>query len=152
MASPPDAKSGVLLAHACLNPHPERVLDPLFATPSAFFDPRDIVQVKYEMVRRVQIDGEPISHAAAAFGFSRPSFYEAQAALEKGGLAALIPKKRGPRHAHKLRPEIVAYLVQLLAEEPSLRAPELVLRVLGQFGQRVHPRSIERALARSKKK
>lgn len=39
-----------------VNPRPEAVSDPLFAG-SEFFDARDLVQVKYEMVRRVQIDG-----------------------------------------------------------------------------------------------
>ena len=36
----------------CLNPHPEQVTDPAFLT-DGFFDARDAVQVKYEMVRRV---------------------------------------------------------------------------------------------------
>jgi hypothetical protein len=72
-----------------LNPNPEKVSDPLFAT-SAFFDARDLVQVKYEMVRRVRVDGEPVSHSAAAFGFSRPTLYQARA-IERGGLAALVP-------------------------------------------------------------
>ena len=38
------------------------------------------------MVRRVKVDGLPVAHAAAAFGFSRPSFYEAAAALDRDGL------------------------------------------------------------------
>ena len=46
--------------------------------------------------------GRRSSHSAAAFGFSRPSFYQAQAALAGGGLAALVPRKPGPRRAHKL--------------------------------------------------
>ncbi len=103
------------------------------------------------MVRRVRVDGQPVSHSAAAFGFSRPSFYEAQSALEQGGLAALVPKKRGPRQAHKLGPEVVDFLLQLRAEDPSLRPLALAERVLERFGRRVHARSIERALARGEK-
>jgi hypothetical protein len=68
-----------------LNPHPEQVTDELFLT-NQFFDARDLVQINYEMVRRVQSDGQPISRAAAAFGFSRPSFYQAQATFQQGGL------------------------------------------------------------------
>ena len=147
---PPDPKSDALQQKACLNPHPERVQDPLF-TSAEFFDSRDLVQVKYEMVRRVRVDGQPVSHSAAAFGFSRPSFYEAQSALEQGGLAALVPKKRGPRQAHKLGPEVVDFLLQLRAEDPSLRPLALAERVLERFGRRVHARSIERALARGEK-
>src|SRR5687768_12049481 len=98
---PPSPKVEALRAHASLNPHQDRVVDPMFAG-SDFFDARDLVQVKYEMVRRVSVDGQSVSHCAAAFGFSRPSFYLAQAALKAGGLPALLPKRPGPRRSHKL--------------------------------------------------
>jgi hypothetical protein len=44
-----------------LNPSPERVTDELF---QEFFDPRDLVQVKYEMLRRVQTEGQPVGRSA----------------------------------------------------------------------------------------
>jgi transposase len=148
---PPDPKPAALRLYGSLNAHPERVLDPLFAT-ADFFDARDLVQVKYEMVRRVRVDGHPVSRSAAAFGVSRPTLYQAQAALARGGLAALVPKKPGPRRSHKLSPEVVDFLHQAQAEDPSPRSPELARRVRARFGRTVHPRSIERALARREKK
>jgi transposase len=148
---PPDPKPAALRLHGSLNPHPERVRDPLFAA-ADFFDARDLVQVKYEMVRRVRVDGHPVSRGAAAFGFSRPVLYQAQAAVARGGLAALAPKKPGPRRAHKLSVEVVDFLQQQRAEEAPLRPAELARRVRARFGRRVHPRSVERALARRGKK
>jgi len=145
-----DPKAQALRSQSCLNPRPEAVTDPLF-TGSDFFDPRDLAQVKYEMLRRVEVDGQPISRSASAFGLSRPTFYQAQAALEHGGLPALLPKKPGPRRAHKLSAQIVRFLEQLLDSDPSLRSVELGERVRERFGIEVHPRSIERALARQKK-
>jgi len=147
----PEPKLDALRQAACLNPHPERVTDPLFAG-SDFFDSRDLVQVKYEMVRRVQTDGQPVGLSARAFGLSRPSFYEAQASLGREGLAGLLPKKRGPRGAHKLGPDVVAFLRELLSQEPSLNSAQLAARLRQSHGLRVHPRSIERALAREQKK
>lgn len=147
----PSPKTAALRARGCLNPHPERVADPLFAA-SDFFDARDLVQIKYEMVRRVRVDGQAVSHSATAFGFSRPSLYQARAALERGGLAALVPQKPGPRRAHKLDPAVVAFLQRLRSKDPSLRAPQLARRVRERFGRQVHPRSVERALARQEKK
>jgi transposase len=123
------------------------VADSLFVD-SDFFDARDLVQVKYEMVRRVRAEGRPISHSAAEFGMSRPTFYQAQAALEVGGMAALVPKKPGPRRAHKLDTEVMDFLERLRSEDPSLRSADLAARVLDRFGRKVHPRSVERALAR----
>jgi transposase len=148
---PPDPKTAALRHHGTLNPHPDKVLDPLFAAVD-FFDARDLVQVKYEMVRRVHVDGQAVSHSAAAFGFSRPCFYQAQAALESGGLVALVPRKPGPRRSHKLDTEVMDFVQQLRDDDASLRPAELADRVRERFGRTVHPRSVERALARRGKK
>ena len=143
-----DLKTRALQQEASLHPHPEQVTDELFLT-QEFFDARDLVQVKYEMLRRVQSEGQSVSQSAANFGFSRPSFYHAQAAFQQGGLPALMPQKRGPKKAHKLTAEVLAFVRQ---EDPSLRAVGLALRVNQKYGITVHPRSIERALMRSQKK
>lgn len=148
---PPDRKTASLRQRGSLHPRSNAVIDPLFAE-SDFFDARDLLQVKYEMLRRVCVDAQPISQAASAFGLSRPCFYQAQQAFERDGLTALLPQKPGPRRAHKLDADVVAFVQQLLCEQPSLRAPQLAERVLARFGRKVHPRSIERALARQKKK
>lgn len=143
-----DPKVEALRAERSLNPRPEAVTDEEFAS-SEFFDARDLVQVKYEMVRRVRVEGDAVSRSAAAFGFSRPSFYEAANALEASGLAGLVPARPGPRRAHKLTEEVVAFVRQRLEADPSLRSVDLVEVIAGRFGLRVHPRSVERALARS---
>jgi hypothetical protein len=149
---PRDSKADALRQRSSLNPRPQAVRDPLFAG-GEFFDPRDLVQVKYEMVRRVRVDGQAVSHSAQAFGFSRPAFYHAQSALADGGLAALVPKKPGPRRAHKLGADVMEFLTQSVREEPAApRAGELAERVFARFGRAVHPRSIERALKRQEKK
>ena len=148
---PPDPKLAALKEQRSLNPRPRGVADPLFVS-ADFFDARDLVQVKYEMVRRVRLDGHPVSRSAELFGFSRPSFYQAQADFERGGLAALVPKKRGPRRAHKLSAEVVGFLREELSKDSALGSSDLVRRVQERFGLKVHPRSVERALTRREKK
>jgi len=146
-----DPKTRALQQEASLHPHPEQVSDELFLT-HEFFDPRDLVQVKYEMLRRVQSEGQAVSQSAAHFGFSRPSFYQAQTAFEQGGLPALMPQKRGPKKAHKLTAEVLAFVRQAQQEDPSLRPAALASLVKDRYAITVHPRSIERALTRSQKK
>lgn len=146
-----DPKTDALRQQGCLHPHPEKVTDELFAA-SAFFDARDLVQVKYEMLRRVRVDGRPVSDSAARCGLSRPSYYQAQEAFEQGGLPALRPKRPGPRRAHKLSADVVAALREALTAQPALSSGDLVELVGKRFGLSVHPRSIERALARQEKK
>lgn len=142
-----DDKASELERTRTLNAHPEAVRDEAFAG-SEFFDARDVVQVKYEMVRRVEADGVSVSAAAGAFGFSRQSYYTAAAALADGGLQRLVPAKPGPRGAHKLTDEVLDHLQALRAGDPTLRASALAEAVAERFGVRVHPRSVERALAR----
>ncbi|BCI87853.1 hypothetical protein NIIDMKKI_30590 [Mycobacterium kansasii] len=107
----PDAKEAALAESRTLNPRPEAVHDEQFAA-SEFFDARDLVQVKYEMVRRVRVDGAPVTAAAAAFGFSRPSYYEAATAVDRDGLGGLVPASRpaarpqAHRRGHRLRPTV----------------------------------------------
>ncbi len=93
-----DPKVTALRESRCLNPHPEHVADEAFLA-DGFFDARDAVQVKYEMVRRVSVDGAPVTATAAAFGYSRPSYYQAAAGLAESGLDGLVPARPGPRRS-----------------------------------------------------
>lgn len=144
-------KSDALREQGALNPRPERVTDELFRE-SEFFDAKDLPQVKYEMLRRVRHDGIAVTRAAEAFGFSRPSFYQAQTAFAAAGLPGLLPKKRGPRGAHKLKADVMRFIGEVRAKDPSVTASALVPMLKKRFGIDVHPRSLERALARQEKK
>src|SRR5215467_12491639 len=127
-----DPKTDALRQRASLNPHPERVTDKLFLEHD-FFDARDLLQVKYEMVRRVETEGVPVTSAATTFGVSRLFFYHAQAALRQQGLPGLLPKKRGPRSGHKLTPKVIGFLERVRAEDDSLGSSQLADRVQKQF-------------------
>ncbi len=144
-------KQAVLRQHATLNPRPGGVTHALFEN-SAFFDPDDVLQVKYEMLRLVNVDKRAISEAAKACGFSRPSFYQAQAAFQQGGLAGLIAHKSGPRGGHKLTPAVLQFVAEARSADPGVRAQRLAEQVHQRFGVQVHPRSIERQLLRKKKR
>lgn len=149
---PRDDKEAALRAARALNPRPESVTDPAFIGAPPFFDARDLLQVKYEMLRRVHTDGATVTQAASAFGFSRPSFYAAQAAWLAHGLPGLLPARPGPRDGHKLTADIVAFLIDARDRDPALRIDALVRLVEAHFDRVVHPRSIERALARRAQK
>ena len=93
---------------------PEQATDPEFLG-SGFFDARDAVQVKYEMVRKVRVGGSPVTETAA-FGYSRSAYYAAAAALESSGLEGWAGPARAD--ASKLIEEILAW-----AEEQPCRRP-----------------------------
>jgi transposase len=143
------SKADALLEEGTLNSSPEKVRDPKFQE-GEFFDPRDVVQVKYEMLRRVLVEDAPVTDAAQEYGVSRPTYYQAQAKFDEAGIAGLVPRKPGPRGPHKLRGELLAFLEQQVTPGEPIRARELAVRVRREFGLDVHPRTIERALGGKK--
>jgi len=146
-SEPPKVKA--LLEEGTLNPTPHKVRDPKFQG-NEFFDPRDVVQVKYEMLRRVCIEKASVTHATEEYGVSRPTYYQSKANFDKGGVAGLVPRKRGPRGPHKLLGEALAFVgQQIIAGEP-LRARELARLIRQKFDLNIHPRTIERAVAGKK--
>src|SRR5450755_3076579 len=150
-AKKPDPKSEALAQDGVLNPNPEAVRDALFDG-NPFFDAKDLIQVRYEMVRRHQVDGVAISEAAATFGVTRPTFYKAQSALQAAGLGGLLPSRRGPKGGHKISAEVIAFVSDLKAASPELTTSQCLDAIEARFGVKVHRRSLERALARKKKR
>lgn len=145
-----DKKIDFLKEHGVLNPHPETVLYEHFQNDN-FFDPRDLLQVKYEMLRRVIKESYSVAEASQLFGFSRPTFYQVKRAFDEGGLPGLLPRQRGPKAAHKLDDAVMLFVEQALRQDSSLRPKDLVELIESRFGLTVHPRSIERAFERRKK-
>jgi len=142
-------KVETLRQEGTLNPAPERVRDPRFQG-NEFFDPHDIVQVKYEMLRRVSVENASVSAATEDYGVSRPTYYQTKASFDKAGVAGLVPQKRGPHGPHKFRGEALAFVQQQLVAGEPVRARELAKLVRQKFDLNIHPRTIERAVAGKK--
>ena len=134
-----------------LNPHPERVRDPAFRE-GGFFDPLDLLQVRYEMVRLVRRGKATLAEAAARFGVSRPTCFRASKAFSESGLQGLVPAARGPRGPHKVTPEILRFVQAYRAEHGRVGARKLVPLIAERFAVQLHPRGLEKALARASKK
>lgn len=146
-----DQKSKELRTCRCLNPHPEKVTCDLF-TKAGFFDARDLLQVKYEMVRKIEVEKKPIRQAARQFGFSRPSAYKALYSFQKNGVTGLLRTKPGPRRAHKLNDMVIKFIEAQKSKSPSLTLSELVGRIENELGVIVHRRSIQRVMNCEKKR
>lgn len=146
----PEQKLLELKRTGTLNPYPAAISDALFRE-NPFFDRKDLLQVRYEMLRRHRVEGLSIVEAAASFAVSRPTFYQAQTAFDRAGLTGLMPRQRGPRAGHKLSGEVIEHVRNLKISSPGLTTIECVKAIKEKFGFTVHRRSLERAL-RDKKK
>lgn len=145
MPTNPSGKRQSLQSTGTFNPRAGYVRHDLFQH-SDFFDPEDLLQLKYETLRALEQDGYSIARAAGEFGLSRPTIYQAQSQFVAGGLEGLLPHKRGPKQAHKLTAEVRQYLQEQLEADPQLNGAELARRVRQRFQVALHRRTIEKAL------
>ncbi|GLR45233.1 hypothetical protein GCM10007880_57500 [Mesorhizobium amorphae] len=66
------SKASALAKDGTLNPAPEKIRDQKFRE-DGFFDPRDIVQVKYEMLRRIFLNKMSVTEVSNEYPVSRPT-------------------------------------------------------------------------------
>jgi transposase len=126
-----------------VHPRAEAVTAPLFSC-GGFFLAADKVQVKYEMLRAHFADGDPVTQAASAHGYSRAAFYLVAAAFAESGMTGLLDERRGRRGPVKLRPEITEFI----RSAPGASGAALAAQVAERFGVVLHRRTVERARAR----
>lgn len=144
-----DPKAEALRQQGALHPKPDTVQDEAFRQ-GEFFDARDLVQVRYEMLRRHQVDGQAVTEVAVAFGVSRQAFYTTETVFEQMGISGLLPRRRGPKRAHKCTDKVLDFVEQWRATSPTEN--DVMGAIRKRFGVSINPRSIERALSRRKKK
>lgn len=136
------SRRDALEAAGLVHPRPEAVTAELFGSGGGFFFALDKVQVKYEMLRAVELEGDTVVTAAAAHGYSRAEFYLVQTAFAERGMAGLLDARRGRKGPTKLTEEIVGFLA---GEPPGRSGAELAAEVEARFGVSLHRRTVERA-------
>lgn len=136
------SRRAALEAAGLVHPRAEAVTAELFRSGEPFFLAADKVQVKYEMLRAVSVDGATVVSAAAAHGYSRAEFYLVQAAFADRGMAGLVDERRGRKGPTKLTANIAAFLRDAPAERSGA---QLAREVQERFGVSLHRRTAERA-------
>jgi hypothetical protein len=127
----------------CLHPTPEHVHDERFQDEGGFFDPKDIVQVKYELLRLCQIEGSDVASACERFGFSRTTYYKVYEAFLNGGIPALMGRPRGRPGPIKLNEILLGYLIAEKARNPKLSASHMVTKVRNRYNVKLSERMIQ---------
>ena len=115
-----------------LNPNASDVADELFIR-NAFFDPRDLVQVKYEMLRRVSKENCSVKETVYLFAMSRQNFYKVKNAFEQKGMTGLLPGKRGPKGGFKLTEDIIQFVKTITHKNTMLTNPQIADKIEAEF-------------------
>jgi len=112
------------------------IRDQLFRS-GDFFDPEDVAQVKYEMLRRHRVDGLGVTEVAALFGVSRQTVYNIARDFDEHGMLGLSsskPRARpGPRGGWKCTREVVAFAARRRRQRPGVGLTELAREIERRF-------------------
>lgn len=136
-------KTKFLKKEGMINPKPERVTHPLFQTHD-FFDPLDLPQVRYEMLRLARVDELAVTEACQAFGFSREYFYRLERDFMSRGYVGLLCSPRGRRPLVALNQEIVNFIVHRKMSEPHLTGEDLRKELKNVYQVECSRRTVER--------
>ena len=136
-------KKNILLENGTFNKNSNKVTDRRFLE-NEFYDPQDLVQVKYEMLKTARESERSISEVAESFGFSRAAFYKIKTSFEKEGVTALIPDKSGPKAARKLTTEYQRFIDSYLISNPDASSGCITALLKNERGLEISKRTVER--------
>lgn len=137
------ADAGFLQRAHCIHRAPEKVHDKRFQEESNFFDPKDIVQVKYELLRSCIVEGNDVASACMRFGFSRTTYYKVYETFIQGGIPSLMGRPRGRPRPIKLNEIVLGYLIAEKAMNPKLSASKMFTDVMNRYNVQISVRMIQ---------
>ncbi len=138
-----EIKKKFLEKEGLLNPKPERISHPLFKTLD-FFDPLDLPQVRYELIRAARAEKISVVQTCNLFGFSREYFYKLERAFMARGYVALLGSTMGRRPIIALNQEVVNFIVHRKIEEPKLSGENLRKEIQQLYNVHCSRRTVER--------
>ena len=137
------AKQEILQENGTFNKNYRKVMEQRFISDD-FYDPQDLVQVKYEMLRTANETQRHIGEIADKFGFSRAAFYKIRTSYEKEGVSAFVPEKSGPKSALKLTKEHQEFIDRYLMQNPGASSGSVAKLLLKERGLSISKRTVER--------
>ena len=130
------------------NEQHDKVTDELFAN-SELFDPRDLLQVRYEIVRAVG-RGESPEKVAARFGVSGMTARRYAGRMGEGGLSALLPARKGPGGPRALGAAGEEFVDAYVEGHPGASGREVHEALEAALAPGVSQRTVERRIALTK--
>lgn len=140
-----NTKHEFLEREGLLNPRSERVVYPLFREHD-FFDPLDLPQVRYEMLRMVRHDGSSVVEACKLFGFSREYFYRLDHTFRERGYVSLLGSPKGRRPLLAVNQEILGHIIHRKMAKPDITGEDLRNEILALYKVDCSRRTVERTI------
>ena len=136
-------KKEILMKNGTFNKNYKKVTEEKFSE-GGFYDPMDIVQVRYEMIKETERGGKTIDRISNAYGYSRASYYHIRDNFNKNGMSALIPERTGPKDASKLTGDLREFINEYIGRAPSASSSKIAKAIEQSKGVSVSKRTVER--------
>lgn len=149
MKAKDDDKVKFLKENGSFNRNASSVTSPLFKS-NTYFDAKDLVQVKYEMLRAVKNNELSVSEASRQFGFSRTAYYKTEKRFMEAGVDGLCLQKTGPKSPAKVTGDVLSFASDLKTRRPDITNDEIIREIRTQRGVTIHKRSLQRERAKKK--
>lgn len=143
-----NTKIDFLSSEGLINPKPDRVKHQLFQL-NNFFDPNDLPQVRYELIRSARVENYSVSQACRIFGFSREYFYKFERSFMERGFVAMLGSHKGRRPLLALNNEIVNLIIYRKLDNPNLSGEDLRKEILNLYKVDCSRRTVERVIEKS---
>ena len=137
------SKQETLVDNGTYNKNHDKVKEQRFASDD-FYDPQDLAQVKYEMLRTARETERNIDEIADKFGYSRAAFYKIKTSFDERGVSAFVSGKSGPKNARKLTEEHQEFIDRYLAEHPTASSGNIADILKKERGLIINKRTVER--------
>jgi hypothetical protein len=120
-----NSKNDFLKEEGLLNLNAKKVVHPLFKSVD-FFDPSDLAQVRYELLRATKQEKISVAKTCRLFGFSREYFYRLSHSFMETGFPALLKSPQaGRRPLIALNQNILTFIIYRKIDEPQLSGEQL---------------------------
>jgi transposase len=113
---------------------------------SLALDPSDKLAHQFLMLLEGHCLQANVSAVAKRYGYCRARYYQLQRAFQAGGLAALLPKKTGPKSNYRRTEEAVRQVLRHFFLDPDTTAL-VVTQKLRQTHFPISLRSVQRIIA-----
>ena len=140
-----------LRATQTFNTNYAKINDPIFQR-SGIMDPRDLLLVRFELVRSLELDGKPIEEVCSQYGISPCTARRYVRDMKERGLIALVPEKRGPNGPSVMTDEIANYIDKYLTDHPKASAGKVYQSLVDAKKVTIGKRTVERYISSKKGK
>ena len=144
-------KEAFLKANHTFNFRNDKVIASRFIE-SDLYASRDLLQVRYELVRSIEEGDIALDEVPDKYGVSSVTAKRYVRSFKEGGMIALVPEQKGPKGPSSLDDEALRFIDSYIAEHPKASGRKVHEALESERHLGISKRTVERYLSSKKAK